>query len=331
MTARSLRLAGIASSLRPAAALLIGAVIALALAVSRAQAQSCSVTAASGSYGNVNVLSGATDDSTSTFTVSCSGPKNSTVRLCIEMSAGSPTDSGKRALSNGTKYLDHEFYTNASRTQVWGSWGAVVTAYGTGGVQQDLALGSTGSASVSLTVYARVLASQQSAAPLSYTWSATSPGIRYGKSGTSACPTGNNTTSGGTTTWTATVPANCLVSATAVNFGSAGVIAANTDASGTTTVQCTSTTPYTVALNGGNSGATDPTKREMSKATETITYGLYRDSARSLPWGSTTGTNTVGGTGTGSNQPLTVYGRVASQATPSPGTYTDSVIVTVTY
>ena len=303
----------------------------MALATLRAQAQSRSVTAASGAYGNANVLSGASDDSTSTLTVSCSGHKSSTVRLRIEMSAGLPTDGGKRALSNGAKYLDHEFFADASRTQVWGSWGAVVTAYGTGGVTQDLALGSTGSASVTLTVYARVLANQQSAAPLSYTWSATSPGISYGYLGTSACPTGSKTTTGGTTTWTATVLANCLVSATAVNFGSAGVIAANIDASGTATVQCTSSTPYAVALNGGNSGATDPTQRKMSKATETITYGLYRDAARSLPWGSISGTNTVGGTGTGSNQPLTVYGRVASQATPSPGTCTDSVIVTVTY
>ena len=88
---------------------------------------------------------------------------------------------------------------------------------------------------------------------------------------------------------------------------------------------------YSAALNGGNSAATDPTKRKMSKASETITYGLYRDSARSLPWGSTAGTDTVSGTGTGSNQLFTVYGRVAAQTTPSPGLYTDSVILTLTY
>jgi hypothetical protein len=46
--------------------------------------------------------------------------------------------------------------------------------------------------------------------------------------------------------------------------------------------------------------------------------------------GNTTG-HTVGGTGTGSSQALTVYGRVASQTTPSAGSYSDSVVVTVTY
>jgi spore coat protein U-like protein len=96
-------------------------------------------------------------------------------------------------------------------------------------------------------------------------------------------------------------------------------------------VQCTNATPYTVGLNGGNSGAVDPTNRKMSKGSETIIYGLYQNSARTQPWGSTSGANTVGGTGTGSSQGLTVYGRVASQTTPSPGSYTDSVVVTVTY
>jgi spore coat protein U-like protein len=263
--------------------------------------------------------------------VTCTGNKNKTVRLCLEMSGGSPLDGTKRALSNGTKYLDHEFYSDASRTQLWGSWGAVVPVYGSGGVTYDLAMNGNTTASQTFTVYGRVLANQKTAAPLTYTWSNSSPGIKYGYTGGAACPTGSSTTTAGSTVWTATVLANCSVSATGVNFGSTGPIVSNVDASGTVTVQCTNSTPYTVALNGGNSGASDPTRRKMAKGTETITYGLYQNTARSLPWGSTTGTNTLGGTGSGSNQSLTVYGRVAAQTTPSPGTYTDSVVVTVTY
>ena len=302
-----------------------------AMTCSPAVAQSCTVTAASGAYGSVDVLSGAADDSTSTFTVTCTGNKNKTVRLCIELPAGSPTDGTKRALSSGPKFLDHEFYSDASRTQVWGSWGSVVAAYGSGGVTYDLSLGGSTTASHTFTVYARVLANQQAASPLGYTWSATAPGLRYGYLGSAACPTGSSTATGGTSLWTATVPANCLVSTTGVNFGASGAITGNVDATGTATVQCTNTTPYAAALNGGNSGATDPTKRKMAKGSETITYGLYRDSARALPWGSTSGTNTVSGTGSGSNQALTVYGRVAAQTTPSPGVYSDSVILTLTY
>ena len=69
----------------------------------------------------------------------------------------------------------------------------------------------------------------------------------------------------------------------------------------------------------------------MANGAQTITYGLYQDAARSNPWGNTIGTNTAAGTGTGSNQALTVYGRVGAQTTPSRGTYSDSVVVTVTY
>jgi spore coat protein U-like protein len=295
-------------------------------------AQSCTITNGSGSYGNVNLLSGAASDSASSFTVSCSGNKNATVRLCIEMGAGeSATDGGKRALSNGTKFLDHEFYSDAARSKLWGSWGAVIIAYGSGGVMQDLPLGATGSASQTFTLYARVLANQQGAAPLIYTWTGASPGLAYGYAGNATCPTGGNMTYAGNTVWTATVLANCSVSASGVNFGASGSINTNVDATGTVSVQCTNATPYTVALNGGNAGAGDPTQRKMSKGTETITYGLYQNPARSLPWGSTSGGNTVGGTGSGASQALTVYGRVASQATPSPGTYTDTVVVTVTY
>lgn len=62
-----------------------------------------------------------------------------------------------------------------------------------------------------------------------------------------------------------------------------------------------------------------------------IRYGLFRNAARNQAWGATLGTNTVGGTGTGSAQNLTVYGRVPAQATPAGGSYEDNVVMTLTY
>jgi len=157
-------------------AIALAAILTASLASAPAKAQGCTVTNASGSYGNVDALSGAASDSTSTFTVTCQGSKNKTVRLCIEMGAGSPTDAGKRALSNGTKYLDHEFYSDPSRTQLWGSWGSVVAAYGSGGVAQDLPFGGNSSVSKTFTVYARVLANQQTVAPLTIRGAMRRPG-----------------------------------------------------------------------------------------------------------------------------------------------------------
>src|SRR5439155_21398161 len=117
-----------------------------------------------------------------------------------------------------------------------------------------------------------------------------------------------------------TYSAPCAISATTLNFGTAGILSAAVDGASALTATCSATTPYTIGLNGGNSGATNPTQRKMAKSAETITYGLYRDSARSQAWGSTIGTDVASGTGTGSGQASTVYGRVPAQTTPSPGT-----------
>jgi spore coat protein U-like protein len=132
-------------------------------------------------------------------------------------------------------------------------------------------------------------------------------------------------------TVTATNATICSVAASTLNFGSAGVLRAALDATGSVTVTCTSALPYTIALDGGLSGATNPTQRLMSQASQHVTYGLYRDSPRAQPWGDSVGTNTMAGTGTGLAQTLTVYGRVPAQATPSPGTYSDTVVVTISY
>jgi spore coat protein U-like protein len=63
----------------------------------------------------------------------------------------------------------------------------------------------------------------------------------------------------------------------------------------------------------------------------TVAYGLYQDTAHTANWGNTVGTDTVAGTGNGSAQPLSVYGRIAPQTTPAAGAYADTVNVTVTF
>jgi spore coat protein U-like protein len=69
----------------------------------------------------------------------------------------------------------------------------------------------------------------------------------------------------------------------------------------------------------------------MKVGTEVINYSLYSDSGRTTNWGNTVGTDTVAATGNGSAQAYTVYGRIPPQTTPAPGTYTDTITVTVTY
>lgn len=130
-----------------------------------------------------------------------------------------------------------------------------------------------------------------------------------------------------------TIQAECKVqTATDMDFGTRGVIDANIDQTSIISVQCTTSTPYTVGLSaGGGSGATIAIRKMTSPAPATIDYSLYRDVGRTQLWGTTIGTDTVAGTGNGALQPLTVYGRVPIQTTPAAGVYTDTVAITVTY
>ena len=276
-------------------------------------------------FGNVNTLIGSAVDITATMTLTCSGGSGGGQRICISIGAGSASDATSRKMTGpGGSTARYDLYSNSARTTLWGSW---ETGFDSAGVQLDVAKGST----TNVTVYGRFFAAQQSVSAGSYTATFTAnPFIRYANRSGTSCPTGGLTASTSFSA-TATVLSNCNVNATTVNFGSSGILSGTTDAQGTLSIQCSPSLPYTVSLNGGNSGATDPTQRKMSFSSANLTYGLYRDSARTLPWGSTIGTNTTSGTGTGVTQTQTVYGRVAAQTTPAPGTYTDSVVVTIGY
>ncbi|HEY1962441.1 MAG TPA: spore coat U domain-containing protein, partial [Rhizomicrobium sp.] len=92
-------------------------------------------------------------------------------------------------------------------------------------------------------------------------------------------------------------------------------------------------TPWNVGLNQGTfSGATVTSRKMSGPGSASLSYSLYQDAARTRNWGNTVGTDTVPGTGTGTAQSLTVYGRVpGSQTAAVPGSYADTIVVTLTY
>lgn len=130
-----------------------------------------------------------------------------------------------------------------------------------------------------------------------------------------------------------TIVGECQINAAEdLNFGNVGVIAGNVDATSDIEVLCTASTPFNLGLDEGEgAGALVNARLMTGPAAATLGYGLYRDAARSLLWGETIGSDTQAGTGTGTAQSFTVYGRVPAQTTPEPGTYTDTVTVTLTY
>ncbi len=129
-----------------------------------------------------------------------------------------------------------------------------------------------------------------------------------------------------------TINAECrLISATDLDFGTTGVIQTPLTATSNIVIQCTATTPYDVGIDAGLGAGATIASRKMTGPGGTVDYTLYQEAARTNLWGNTIGTDTVASTGTGSPQTFTVYGYVPAQATPAPGSYIDTVLVTVTY
>jgi spore coat protein U-like protein len=129
-----------------------------------------------------------------------------------------------------------------------------------------------------------------------------------------------------------TINAGCNVASSPVGFPAQSVLASAVNQSGSVSVTCTNTTPYNVGLDkGAGTGASVSNRLMTGPSSATVAYGLYQDTAHTANWGNTVGTDTVAGTGNGSAQPLSVYGRIAPQTTPAAGAYADTVNVTVTF
>jgi spore coat protein U-like protein len=135
---------------------------------------------------------------------------------------------------------------------------------------------------------------------------------------------------------TATVNAVCGVSASTLGFGVYNPTSAtNLDATTTISVTCTNGTAYNVGLNAGTGSGASVTTRKLTRTaggSETVDYSLYQEIGRTTVWGDTVSTDTVAGTGNGSAQPLTVFGRIPGSQTTTPvASYSDTITVTVTY
>jgi spore coat protein U-like protein len=136
-----------------------------------------------------------------------------------------------------------------------------------------------------------------------------------------------------------TITAQCVInSAATLAFGSHGVLGGisgtvNNDATSTIAVQCTNSTPFNIGLDSGATTGADTTTRKLlnTGSSATVNYKLFTESTHTTNWGNVAGTDTLSDTGTGASVNYTVYGRIPPQTTPAPGTYADTVTVTVTY
>ena len=301
--------------LRRALAILVLLLATLPLASRRAEAQvvnlSCSVSISTVAFGSVDVLPGTAVQTNATLSVSCLSVTIGTgnLQVCVAIPP--------RSLQGSSATLSYDIYGPSPSTASWSNTTAIPVPFAT------LRLGQA----YTLNIPATLFGSQQPAPPGTYSQTLAATATYGSSTCTSGSLTGSTSVSFQAT---ATVPKSCNVSAGNLNFGSVGDLNTIVDGQSSLGVQCSRGTGYTISLNGGLSGATDPTARTMTMGSQGVTYGLYQDSARSTPWG-TSASATLGGTGTAATQAVPVYGRVPVQPTPPVGTYSDTVVVSVTY
>jgi spore coat protein U domain-containing protein, fimbrial subunit CupE1/2/3/6 len=303
----------------------------------------CSASATNVAFGSLSIstLTGAT--TTGSFSVTCPSGHGSynPWGYCNSIGAGTNSASqSNRTMKFGSNSISYQLYTDSGYTNTYAYPGNTVYTWPYSN--------STGSTAPS-TVYAKILSASSGLPPGTYTDTynsgsaalANSNGapMTYSVAENCTVTTGVNWWNTLNFTVSVTVLAGCNVSTTVMNFGStSSFIAANINTTATITAQCTSTTPYSIGLDNGQN-ASGAQRRMSVGGGNFVSYGLYTDAGYSNGWTSTTsttgctsGANTcVLGTGTGSNQSITLYGQVPPQTAPAVGTYSDTVVVTLTF
>lgn len=328
--------------------LVLGLIVLLSqlwLVSSAKAATTCSATATNMAFGNV--ASAGNTDSDATITVTCTTNAlfvASYVSACLDIGIGSGGSSAGRRMLNGySDGLAFEFYEDGSRSRAWGGSAYMPPAY-----QAQFAYGVYfgGSYTRTFTLYGRIPA-QSGLASGNYqsTFSAGHARLSYrynevslftgGGTYPASCTAGGD--GGGTSgsfpfTATANVPDRCeLGIASDLDFGNVpGLIASNRDQSSSISLTCTRRTPWQLGLNDGLH-ANGTQRRMRSGSGQFVRYELYRNAARSQRWGRTLNLDTELGTGSGTAQSITVYGRVPAPQSVPAGSYSDTIVVTVTY
>jgi spore coat protein U-like protein len=133
---------------------------------------------------------------------------------------------------------------------------------------------------------------------------------------------------------------SCEVTATTLPFGPYDPTNPSPlDATGTITVTCSVAlvgllASWTLALSPGGSATYTP--RRLANGAATLQYNIFTSAARSTIWGNSSGnTGVISDSQTllvGSHSThYTMYGRISPLQDARPGSYSDSIIVTINY
>ncbi|MBW3567429.1 MAG: spore coat U domain-containing protein [Proteobacteria bacterium] len=120
----------------------------------------------------------------------------------------------------------------------------------------------------------------------------------------------------------------CTVTSTTLSFGVIDpLMDGQRDSTANISISCPATTVYSIALSTG-SGTYN--QRTLLSGIHVLNYNLYTDSQRTQIWGDGSGgTWTVSGVAAEGSH--TIFGSVPSQPAAVPASYSDTVVITVTY
>jgi spore coat protein U-like protein len=125
--------------------------------------------------------------------------------------------------------------------------------------------------------------------------------------------------------------ADCTVSVGTLAFGTYDVFSTTPlDSVATITYSCTApATAPTMSISRG--GATSFLPRQMLNGASALNYNLYLDAARTQIWGDGSAGTSTYSCSMGSGLSVSVYGRIFAQQNLPVGSYSDSLVVTITF
>lgn len=322
-------------------------VAATLLAPSAWGATTCSANITSLTFSPVTMMSASTT-LTGSYTITCSSNAwllsgYVRVRFCLNIGAGSggagPGLAPRQLRNANNEIMSLDLTRDAGYTQLAGSDQVPSTVPLSGG----LYFTPPGYTTPSLDFHARIPAQPMLAVG---TYQSTFSGLdaqlvyRYDESLFSTEPANCRDGGGGvgpltsqtSFSATATVPPECHISVGDIlDFGQfAGLPGPAVTATAAIDLICRRGTAWRLSL-GDGLHAQGATRRMSNGSGAYAPYELYRDAAMTQRFGQTVNVDQLAGTGTGSNQSVTVYGRVPAAQSLIPGSYSDQVVVTVTY
>lgn len=295
--------------------------------------QACTMSQTGGALGSVatqRVASGPTVTGSANFAFNCAG-------VVLALANGTPTLRGQiqgattgLTLKNGTHQIPYQIYSNTGYSAGYTGGALVVDLNGAtlvglltagSGTNVPLYIATTPGPNIPAGVYTDTV---------QLTW--TYQNICEGLIGALGICVGvaNNGSATRSVLISLTVSNDCTITAPPVNFGTAPLLAGFPTVSQNIGLLCSRDMVYTVGLSAGSHASAG--RRRMASGAARLAYDIFK--ADTTVWGSA-GTARANGpapaTGT-SVQTIPYTARIyQDQANPPPGTYTDNVVVDVSF